>query len=279
MESRDKRDLIFDELMLEKSKEVDYLIHDGSIGEYAKHYETWRRAQNILRYFREEIIRKEGPLRIVDIGCEYGAYIWYLGNFLAGRPAEFRGIDISGSRIALARHIQERLKIDNVSFSAADATATGLPDEWADLVLSAEVIEHIKEPKDCLKEIRRILKPGGAAIITTPNGRNGIRAVSWLFNWLHKIPETEEAVPVKDTRAIYDRHVSIKDLRGWIEIFKNSGFTVERVRRGSLFQGGSKYDSFPLLFSASLVLDAVLDLVPFARTVTENFAFKLRRPS
>ena len=43
------------------------------------------------------------------------------------------------------------------------------PDNYADIVLSVEVIEHLENPWLHMREIKRILKPNGTAIITTPN--------------------------------------------------------------------------------------------------------------
>jgi len=43
------------------------------------------------------------------------------------------------------------------------------PDCFADVVLSVEVIEHLENPWLHMREVKRILKPGGVAIVTTPN--------------------------------------------------------------------------------------------------------------
>lgn len=53
-----------------------------------------------------------------------------------------------------------------------------LPDESFDLVWCSEVIEHLEDPAASIEELRRILKPGGRLIITTPN------SYFWLFRIL-----------------------------------------------------------------------------------------------
>ena len=278
MENKSEQELIFDELLKEESARLRYETHAGSLGQYTKRYETWKRAQNIIRYFREESRRIQIPLRIADIGCGNGLYVWLLSQFLSGRQAEFRGIDISDSRIYLARRMQAYFGMENVSFSVADATDIKLPDAWADIVLCVEAIEHVAQTGKCLAEIRRILKPGGAAIITTPNKDNPLRGLRWLFNPFYRQAQEGVFKFQENEVAAFHCHVSVNGLREWVDIFKRAGFSVEHVSRGSLFCGGTKYDRFPLLFSINLVLDRVLDWIPFAQTLTESLAFKLRKP-
>lgn len=59
----------------------------------------------------------------------------------------------------------------------ADAAALPFPDDEFDCVLSTEVLEHVPYPHQVFKEIARVLKPGGAALVTTP-----------FVHWLHELP-------------------------------------------------------------------------------------------
>lgn len=49
-----------------------------------------------------------------------------------------------------------------------DVLALGFPDEHFDLVLSLDVIEHVPDPDGLARELARVLKPGGLALVTTP---------------------------------------------------------------------------------------------------------------
>lgn len=51
-----------------------------------------------------------------------------------------------------------------------DMTRSNLPDEFFDLVVSVEVLEHVEEDDLFVKEVSRVLKPKGVFIMTTPNG-------------------------------------------------------------------------------------------------------------
>ena len=55
----------------------------------------------------------------------------------------------------------------------------GLEDNSYDVVVSFQVIEHIKDDKKYLQEIQRVLKPGGKAIITTPNIKMSLSRNPW----------------------------------------------------------------------------------------------------
>jgi ubiquinone/menaquinone biosynthesis C-methylase UbiE len=55
----------------------------------------------------------------------------------------------------------------------------GLPDNTYDLVISFQVIEHIQDDAFYLREIQRVLKPGGKALITTPNRSMSLSRNPW----------------------------------------------------------------------------------------------------
>ncbi len=56
---------------------------------------------------------------------------------------------------------------------------TGIPDNSMDTVITFHVIEHIKDDDAFVKEIHRVLKPGGTAIITTPNVEMRVARNPW----------------------------------------------------------------------------------------------------
>ena len=60
-------------------------------------------------------------------------------------------------------------KFDNVEFVKMTVPTLNFPDNTFDFVFSFQVIEHIQNDKEYIKEISRVLKPGGKFICTTPN--------------------------------------------------------------------------------------------------------------
>jgi SAM-dependent methyltransferase len=100
---------------------------------------------------------------VLDMACGEG-----YGAALLGRVArEVIGIDLSSEAIAHAQATYEHQR--NVRFIRADASQTGLPDACVDVVVSFETIEHLAEQTEMLTEVRRVLRPEGVLIISSPN--------------------------------------------------------------------------------------------------------------
>jgi len=82
-----------------------------------------------------------------------------------------------------------------------------LPDNYFDIIHFSHLIEHLKDPKEFLKEVRRILIPGGSIIVTTP------RLDSPAF-YLYK----------KDWRSAIPDHLVLFTKKTLIKILKEVGF-------------------------------------------------------
>jgi SAM-dependent methyltransferase len=94
-------------------------------------------------------------------GSGYGAY------YLAAHGAKkVMGIDISPEAVDFA---SKKYKCQNLEYKIMDSTNLNINFETFDVVISFQVIEHLKNPEKFLKEIKRILKDSGIAVISTPN--------------------------------------------------------------------------------------------------------------
>jgi SAM-dependent methyltransferase len=93
------------------------------------------------------------PGRIVDIGCGIG----HSYRLLA--PRETVGIDLD----AAALEGQERETL------ACDMRRLPFPDSVFDGAIAIHSIEHVPDPETALAELARVLKPGAAAVLVTPN--------------------------------------------------------------------------------------------------------------
>ena len=107
--------------------------------------------------------------RVLDYGCSQG-----IASLILGREGfKVTGIDVDSTVIDYAKAELE-LETDYVKqcvdFQLVNARHLEFDDETFDCVLFGEVIEHLARPEANLKEIRRVLKPGGRLIITTPFG-------------------------------------------------------------------------------------------------------------
>jgi SAM-dependent methyltransferase len=108
---------------------------------------------------------------VLEVGCGEGRGV----ELVMPLANSFTGID----KIA---EVVENLKL---KYSACDFRQmhippfAGLADRAYDLVISFQVIEHIKNDLDYLKEIYRVLRPGGKALITTPNIKMSLSRNPW----------------------------------------------------------------------------------------------------
>ena len=99
---------------------------------------------------------------VLDIACGEG----YGSAMMAQSALSVIGMDISKQAIA---HAQSRYLADNLTFKVGDCTAIDLPDACVDLVVSFETIEHHDQHSEMLSELRRVLKPGGVLLMSSPD--------------------------------------------------------------------------------------------------------------
>ncbi|OBQ39352.1 MAG: methyltransferase [Anabaena sp. MDT14b] len=100
-------------------------------------------------------------LRILDIGCGNGS----LSNFLAQQGYEVVGVEESESGVQLANETFPNCHFIQGSIYNLPYSEIG---NQFDIVLAAEVIEHLFYPKELARSAKKLLKPNGRLIMTTP---------------------------------------------------------------------------------------------------------------
>jgi len=103
-------------------------------------------------------------LKIFDAGCGEGHLIQEMHDHTIFKNCEFYGADITEIALQKARDRCPYAKIYN-----ADLAKLDFPNEFFDVVVCTEVLEHIKHYKEVIGEIKRVLKKDGYFIITFPN--------------------------------------------------------------------------------------------------------------
>ncbi len=106
-------------------------------------------------------------MRLLDCGCGMGALTTSLAQWLA--PGEVVGFDREVSQIEAARAWAAERGVTNVRFELANIYEMPYPDASFDAVFAHTVLEHVREPLRVMREMRRVLKPGGVAGLSDPD--------------------------------------------------------------------------------------------------------------
>jgi ubiquinone/menaquinone biosynthesis C-methylase UbiE len=109
---------------------------------------------NILK----EVGIKPG-FNVLDFGCGPGSYIIPLVK-LVGESGKIYALDIHPLAIQKVKDIALKKQLTNVETIRSDCQ-TGLPDNSLDVVLLYDAFHHLNDPDVVLKELHRVLKPGG----------------------------------------------------------------------------------------------------------------------
>ncbi len=100
-------------------------------------------------------------LRVLDIGCGNGS----LSHLIAKQGYEVVGVEDSASGVAAANKSFPDCKF--IQASVYDLPYSELAGNF-DVVISAEVIEHLLYPRELIKAAQKCLKPNSSLILTTP---------------------------------------------------------------------------------------------------------------
>jgi SAM-dependent methyltransferase len=108
---------------------------------------------------------------VLEVGCGQGRGV----HLLVEKAAQFTAVDKLEEPLVVLRE-----KFPQARFMAINLPPfTGLADDAYDCVVSFQVIEHIEDDTFFLKEIHRVLKSGGVALLTTPNRKMTLTRNPW----------------------------------------------------------------------------------------------------
>ncbi len=120
-----------------------------------------RRINNTL-YLIDNISKSSTINRILDIGCGEGYITSEVAKSFSN--AKVYGVDYSLSAIEKAS-----LRFENINFAVANAYNLPFQESYFDVVVCNNLWEHVPDPINLAKNISKILRPGGALIISTPS--------------------------------------------------------------------------------------------------------------
>lgn len=132
-------------------------VHSAAAIERGRPSYSWRFGQDR----RLEMVRRYVPLegaRVLDIGCGIGTYVRRFRAF----SEDVYGVDVEADRVAEAS-----LELPNIQVAAGEALPYA--DGFFDVVFSNEVIEHVADDRQTIREAVRVTRPGGSIVIFAPN--------------------------------------------------------------------------------------------------------------
>lgn len=177
------------------------------------------------------------PQALLDVGCADGSFLF---RYLDYKPELFHGIEASPSLKAQAE--ARGIKVTAVDLNGVWPYA----DNMFDVVHCAQVIEHLHNTRLFVQEMRRVLKPGGTALVTSENLTSflnlGAMAMGYtpftlmrMCGWylgnplgLHYQEHVEEGVPITDPAyAGVTGHIRALSVLQAKELFEKMDFPAE----------------------------------------------------
>lgn len=174
-----------------------------------------------------DLLRDIGPQALgADIGCMSGLAT---EEYSAAGVGVIHGYDIAGASL-------EKLRAKGFEgfYWNADGERCPAADATYDVAIAGEVIEHLVDTDSFVRELHRILKPGGFLILSTPN----------LASWYNRIRLARGLPPlaypgasstVRESPLIDNHHIRVNVLGEWVALLQHHGFRVARLEGASIF--------------------------------------------
>jgi len=142
-------------------------------------------------------IRALGKEKVIDIGSGGG---WH-SLVAACYGFDVESIDTNPCSIEKLKQTADLMKLHNINVRQASCYSLPFREETFDVAVSSHVIEHLDTPETLLKEVARVLKPGGAFLLMCPSRNHWMRISRWVGVNLdppdHRVPGFEAADIIK----------------------------------------------------------------------------------
>lgn len=191
--------------MKNKKFEEDYFegFYKSEVGEYSQgrvdELSKWFRGMyNYINHYVP--IKKSRNKTILEFGCAYGS---------ASRVLKEYGLKVTATDISKIAVDRARGLHKDITFKVHDMQKLFKTDKKFDFVIANDVIEHLEKPEVSIKNLYKILKKGGYAILSTQN------------DYDYKVQDPT--------------HISVKNWREWKRICENAGFSKVVIKRVTFF--------------------------------------------
>lgn len=201
-------------------------------------------------YFERIMNEKLGNKRfnnILDAGSGIGVYTFWLAKKYSS--ANVIGGDIDKNKLSFSAKFKKKLNLSNVFFEYLDVTKTNKKNNFFDLIVTIDVLEHIDNYKKVLKNFYNIINPGGYLYIHTPQP-NQSRIFKSLNKWSHEGHTQEGYTPWELKQELEKLGFKIVVIQESFGFFGKLAWELNHIsfRRGFVISGMA----YPVLYVLAL---------------------------
>ncbi len=178
------------------------------------------KAEKILAVLEDHFGGRLSGLTLLDVGSSSGI----VDGVLAERVAFVAGVDIDVPAVKYAR----RIGAPNLFFAVQDGMRLGFADSTFDVVVCAQVYEHVPDYRLLVSEIWRVLKPGGVCYFGASN-RLRLIEPHYRLPLLSVIPKMLAHVYIRLSHRAdryYENHLTFWGLKKLVRRFKVEDYTL-----------------------------------------------------
>jgi 2-polyprenyl-3-methyl-5-hydroxy-6-metoxy-1,4-benzoquinol methylase len=172
-----------------------------------------RYRRNRREYGTHEVVLRQVPPQsaVLDVGCATG----YLAEPLRARGCRVWGIDRDATAAASAAPMYEDTRVIDLD----ECNRLPWPEQFFDVVLCADVIEHLRDPAAALRLVRRHLSREGRLVLSVPNVAHFSTRIPLLFGRFDYTP----------TGILDETHLRLFTFRSARALVESSGFAIQRI--------------------------------------------------
>ena len=164
--------------------------------------------------------------RALEVGPGSGIYV----PVLAQLYDEVVALDIEQAYLNHVNHLTRTTK--NLAIKIDDITCSSLPSASFDLILCTEVVEHLPDSSSALREMRRLLRPNGVLILSTPQRYSPLEVTAkiaflpGIINLVRLIYQE----PILETG-----HINLMTAHQMVQQLKHAGFHIQQSYKSGLY--------------------------------------------
>jgi 2-polyprenyl-3-methyl-5-hydroxy-6-metoxy-1,4-benzoquinol methylase len=202
-----------------------------------------QKANKMIAVLDDYFSGKLDTLTLLDVGCSTGI----IANILSTRFKKVVGTDIDARAI---KYATEHFSSQKLEFRIQDSMDIAYPDNSFDVIICAQVYEHVPDSRKLLSEIHRVLKPGGVCYFAAGN-RLKFMEEHYKLPLLSIIPKPLAHLYLRILRRgdfYYENHLTLWGLRALVSQFAVIDYTrkivsnpqkyhaTEMIQQGSITQ-------------------------------------------